>query len=571
MPSNPKRTPPRGRAAAPPSPERRKESLPFDDELTPLRADDPRPQRVPQYPAGVRKPVRRQEEAVPTSVYDVERDLEFQQSFDPAELSDGGHKPAFVYVERGPGAGQLVPVKQGPLVIGRASVSDLRLQHPSISRRHAQLTRVGERFYVKDLGSQNGTFVNRARVLTEIEIFPGDQIAVGNALLKLRGPNQPAHPEPTKGGQKRKKKKSGSMVKLAIFAGAVGFGLAGVLTFAFFKLPAQPSFESLEAERISASLKKLEQLRGSPARTAVSTEAEPWVQVESTVVKPAEPRRADETESAAPRAEAKVEAKPETKPDLEADAKVVPKPEPKGEPRTEPKKEAATKASDAKSDRDSATAVAAARGKKSRSAPGKAGEKDDAESADEAFAAAPSKGRKEALARYEAGDAAAALAAAKRADDKDLVAKLTRFQAAYEAGHAAMKSNQAGPAVKGFEEALSLDEQLSSGWSKYAIEIRKNLAYIYTRAGLHYVENDEEDAAKEAFERALKYDPQNQDAKKWLAKVTGAEQKATPKRAIDDAWEDDEETPTKAAATKKPAKTQKTSARASAIDEAWED
>ena len=142
-------------------------------------------------------------------------------------------------------------------MIGRASVSDLRLQHPSISRRHAQFKRIGEKFFVKDLGSQNGTFVNKSKIETEVEVAPGDLIAMGNALLKLRGPltKGEALPAPAKDNKVSPKKaamktsiaypatrhnplpkkSSSSMVKVAFFAGAMGFGLAGVLAFALVK------------------------------------------------------------------------------------------------------------------------------------------------------------------------------------------------------------------------------------------------------------------------------------------------------------------------------------------------
>ena len=130
--------------------------------------------------------VKRAEEAIPTSIFDTEKhDREMQAQYGGGATS---YKPAFLYVERGPGQGQLLEVKQGTLVIGRASVSELRLQHPSISRRHTQIRRVGEQFFVKDLGSQNGTFVNKTRIASETEAKPGDSITLGNAMLRLRGP-----------------------------------------------------------------------------------------------------------------------------------------------------------------------------------------------------------------------------------------------------------------------------------------------------------------------------------------------------------------------------------------------
>ncbi|WP_164017296.1 FHA domain-containing protein [Pyxidicoccus trucidator] len=230
-PPNPKRPP---RPPRPPGTQAPKDSdveLPFDDdEVDPLRADDPRPQRVPQYPAGSRRSRRQGGER-------GSNDKELPPRFDWGhEYSDPGHPPAFLYVERGPGVGQLVPVKQGPLVMGRSSSSDLRLQHPSISRRHAQLIRRADRFFVKDLSSQNGTFLNRTRVTAEAEVMPGDEIAMGNALLRLRGPGgTPALGVPAitatntlaDGGRKQGMR----TLAVALTAAALGSAVAALITF----------------------------------------------------------------------------------------------------------------------------------------------------------------------------------------------------------------------------------------------------------------------------------------------------------------------------------------------------
>ncbi|WP_408890854.1 FHA domain-containing protein [Myxococcus faecalis] len=184
-PPNPKRPPRPPRPPGSQAPKEPEVELPFDDdEVAPLQADDPRPQRVPQYPAGPRKAPRQG-----SGKGRDKADRELSPRFDwGREYSNPGHPPAFLYVERGPGIGQLVPVQQGSLVLGRSSSSDLRLQHPSISRRHAQVIRTGDQFLLKDLGSQNGTFLNRVRVTGEVEVMSGDEITLGNALLRLRGP-----------------------------------------------------------------------------------------------------------------------------------------------------------------------------------------------------------------------------------------------------------------------------------------------------------------------------------------------------------------------------------------------
>ncbi|MBF5041464.1 FHA domain-containing protein [Aggregicoccus sp. 17bor-14] len=162
--------------------------LPFEaGEVAPLQADDPRPQRVPQFPAGKRSRGRR------SGRKDRELAARYEASRVPG-TDEAGLPQRFLYVERGPGAGQLLPVEPGSLVIGRSSAAHLRLSHPSISRRHAELTRHGERFALRDLRSQNGTFVNRARVRGEVEIFCGDELRLGSAVLRLRGAGAPRRP-----------------------------------------------------------------------------------------------------------------------------------------------------------------------------------------------------------------------------------------------------------------------------------------------------------------------------------------------------------------------------------------
>ncbi|MDC0715014.1 FHA domain-containing protein [Stigmatella sp. ncwal1] len=182
-PSNPKRPP---RPPQPPSvsaPKKQEAELPFDDdEITPLQADDPRPQRVPQFPVGPRRAPRG-----PRGPRQMHQDRELLPRFDAREGAEPGHTSASLYVEKGPGSGQLIPVNQGVLVIGRASACDLRLQHPSISRRHVQLVRTGERFILRDLGSQNGTFINRVKIEGDTELRAGDELTLGNSVLKLRG------------------------------------------------------------------------------------------------------------------------------------------------------------------------------------------------------------------------------------------------------------------------------------------------------------------------------------------------------------------------------------------------
>lgn len=197
--------------------------LPFDErDATPLRADDPKPQRVTTYPA--LRPGRGRSRA---------RDTALAGGFATASLAQTESSEVFLYAERGPGAGQLLPIAPGTLVLGRSSSADLRLPHASISRRHARLQRRGERFFLEDLGSQNGTYLDEERLSSEREVLLGQRIHIGPAVLRLRRPGVgDLQAEEMDGGldawsspviSKRR------LWRVALLAGAAGFLLAALL------------------------------------------------------------------------------------------------------------------------------------------------------------------------------------------------------------------------------------------------------------------------------------------------------------------------------------------------------
>lgn len=66
----------------------------------------------------------------------------------------------------------------GRLVVGRDPVCDITLDHPLLSRRHAEFVTAGDLVVVRDLGSRNGVFVNGAKT-AEQSLRPGDVVQVG--------------------------------------------------------------------------------------------------------------------------------------------------------------------------------------------------------------------------------------------------------------------------------------------------------------------------------------------------------------------------------------------------------
>lgn len=98
-----------------------------------------------------------------------------------------GEKPSEIPPERGQlktPEGVLYPLREGENRLGRAE-GDILLPHPSVSRRHALLRIEENRATLEDLGSTNGTFINRKRIPPHqpVPLRSGDEIRLGDALL----------------------------------------------------------------------------------------------------------------------------------------------------------------------------------------------------------------------------------------------------------------------------------------------------------------------------------------------------------------------------------------------------
>ncbi|MFB9465879.1 FHA domain-containing protein [Streptomyces cinereospinus] len=77
------------------------------------------------------------------------------------------------------------PAAGRPLRIGRDPASGLRLTHETVSRVHAELTRQGGMWVLRDLGSTNGTTVNGRRVTGATVVREGDQVGFGQMAFRL--------------------------------------------------------------------------------------------------------------------------------------------------------------------------------------------------------------------------------------------------------------------------------------------------------------------------------------------------------------------------------------------------
>jgi pSer/pThr/pTyr-binding forkhead associated (FHA) protein len=89
-----------------------------------------------------------------------------------------------VTIESGPDAGHTHRATDKALRLGRSPDNDVILRDPATSGHHARLERRGEGFWVVDLGSTNGTFVNGESV-QERQLSHGDRLTVGQNSLQF--------------------------------------------------------------------------------------------------------------------------------------------------------------------------------------------------------------------------------------------------------------------------------------------------------------------------------------------------------------------------------------------------
>lgn len=90
---------------------------------------------------------------------------------------------AMLLVQRGPDAGARFLLDTEVVTVGRHPDSDIFLDDISVSRRHANFTRTESGYVISDLGSLNGSYVNRDRIDTDVALTGGDEVQIGKYRL----------------------------------------------------------------------------------------------------------------------------------------------------------------------------------------------------------------------------------------------------------------------------------------------------------------------------------------------------------------------------------------------------
>jgi hypothetical protein len=101
---------------------------------------------------------------------------------------------ALLVVRRGPNAGSRFLLDSDVTSVGRHPESDIFLDDVTVSRRHAEFRRDGTSFHVHDVGSLNGTYLNRERI-DGADLTGGDEVQIGKfRLVFLTASGAPGRP-----------------------------------------------------------------------------------------------------------------------------------------------------------------------------------------------------------------------------------------------------------------------------------------------------------------------------------------------------------------------------------------
>jgi pSer/pThr/pTyr-binding forkhead associated (FHA) protein len=146
-----------------------------ESEKDPGRVSDPTTMRLPGIgvPAG----------PLTDTDTDVDADADTTLSAqDQATVEALRHGTALLVVLRGPNAGARFLLDADEVSTGRHPNSDIFLDDVTVSRKHATFRREGDIFLVRDVGSLNGTYVNRERI-DEAALKTRDEVQIGKFRL----------------------------------------------------------------------------------------------------------------------------------------------------------------------------------------------------------------------------------------------------------------------------------------------------------------------------------------------------------------------------------------------------
>ena len=111
-----------------------------------------------------------------------------ETTIDPSDevsiaLDDLPEGLGMLVVKRGPGAGSRFVLDDAVVTAGRHPDSAIFLDDVTVSRRHAEVVRSSAGYRLRDVGSLNGTYLNRERIEDEVGLANGDELQIGRFKL----------------------------------------------------------------------------------------------------------------------------------------------------------------------------------------------------------------------------------------------------------------------------------------------------------------------------------------------------------------------------------------------------
>jgi hypothetical protein len=101
---------------------------------------------------------------------------------------DMSNEPSRLMIKTGPNPGKAFELSKDVMSVGREANNDIAIQDTEISRNHARISRKGGAYVLEDLGSTNGTFVNKQRLIAPRALVSGDEVGFGtNVVVTFQG------------------------------------------------------------------------------------------------------------------------------------------------------------------------------------------------------------------------------------------------------------------------------------------------------------------------------------------------------------------------------------------------